>query len=130
MELAYEILGMILFVIICLIVAVNVDIPKNIKRMKEEDTAYAKKKGLTLEELYAFRDKKRDRRIRSSIRNEVLIRDKYTCVYCGSNEDLAIDHIFPFSRGGSNEPENLQVLCKNCNSSKSNSIPKEFLNNT
>lgn len=29
-----------------------------------------------------------------------------------------IDHIFPRSRGGQNNPENLQVLCVSCNASK------------
>ena len=126
MEIVYEIIGMLAFVIICLIVAINVDIPRNLKKIEEEDKIYAQKKGMTLEELYAYRDKRRARRIRSGVRNEVLIRDNYTCVYCGSKEDLAIDHIFPFSRGGSNESDNLQVLCRDCNSSKSNSIPKEY----
>ena len=30
----------------------------------------------------------------------------------------SIDHIFPISRGGQNNDENLRLLCKNCNSQK------------
>ena len=31
---------------------------------------------------------------------------------------LTIDHIRPRSRGGTDDPSNLQVLCRKCNSSK------------
>ena len=37
---------------------------------------------------------------------------------CGSTEDLQIDHIIPVIDHGTNDADNLQVLCKLCNSSK------------
>ncbi len=39
---------------------------------------------------------------------------------CGATDDLCIDHkVIPWSHGGSSsDPENLQVLCRSCNSSK------------
>lgn len=52
----------------------------------------------------------------------VYRRDGGRCVYCGSTKDLQIDHIIPFSRGGSSELENLQLLCRKCNIEKSNKI--------
>lgn len=52
----------------------------------------------------------------------VYRRDGGRCVYCGSTEDLQIDHIIPFSRGGSSELANLQLLCRKCNIEKSNKI--------
>lgn len=42
------------------------------------------------------------------------------CVFCGSLERIEIDHIVPISKGGTNDIENLQPLCRRCNSSKGN----------
>lgn len=55
----------------------------------------------------------------TSLRRQILDRDG-ACVHCGSTENLHIDHIEPFSRGGLTVLENLQVLCRTCNSRKSN----------
>ena len=40
------------------------------------------------------------------------------CLRCGSDEPLTVDHVTPLSRGGSNTAENLQALCRRCNSIK------------
>ena len=53
--------------------------------------------------------------IRSNITPIILERDGYRCVACGATEDLTIDHIVPLAAGGSNDPANLQVLCRLCN---------------
>jgi hypothetical protein len=55
----------------------------------------------------------------------VLARDNWTCCSCGrsSKEEgitLEVDHITPRSKGGTNEINNLQTLCKKCNIGKSN----------
>lgn len=52
------------------------------------------------------------------IRRSVFGRDGYKCVRCGSTEDLALDHIYPWSLGGPDSGGNLQVLCRSCNSAK------------
>ena len=49
-------------------------------------------------------------------------RDGGKCVYCGSNENLHLDHIIPFSKGGDTSVANLQLLCQKCNLEKSNKI--------
>lgn len=41
------------------------------------------------------------------------------CLKCGDDKStLTVDHIIPFSKGGTNYIENIQPLCKNCNSQK------------
>ncbi len=54
-------------------------------------------------------------------RREVLLRDGYQCQSCGAlvqGKRAHVDHIVPKSKGGSDEPSNLQVLCVSCHSTK------------
>jgi len=51
-------------------------------------------------------------------RMSIFERDNFTCLHCGTNEKLTIDHIVPWVKGGGNEMENLQTLCQSCNSRK------------
>ena len=43
---------------------------------------------------------------------------EYRCACCGEKKPLTVDHVIPLSRGGSNAIENIQPLCRTCNSSK------------
>lgn len=56
--------------------------------------------------------------IPASIRRFVFERDGYACLKCGATEDLTLDHVHPWSLGGPDTAENLQTLCRSCNSSK------------
>ena len=49
---------------------------------------------------------------------KVKLQTGQICNYCGSNEKLALDHIFPQKYGGKDDAENLIFACKTCNSSK------------
>jgi 5-methylcytosine-specific restriction endonuclease McrA len=42
-------------------------------------------------------------------------------------EAFHIDHIIPLARGGTSDPENLQLLCPRCNCSKGAKDPQEWL---
>ena len=53
-------------------------------------------------------------------RRNVLKRDRNTCVYCGSRQDLTLDHIIPLSKGGENSWENVVTACRRCNGRKGN----------
>ena len=60
--------------------------------------------------------------ISEEVRNMIFERDNYKCKICSSKENLVIDHITPFSKGGVTEINNLQTLCKKCNKEKGNKI--------
>lgn len=72
------------------------------------------------------------RNISVQLRTQILERNGYTCQLCGASAHddddlnpgkkvrLFIDHIVPISQGGDNTPENLRVLCGNCNHGRSN----------
>tara|TARA_Y100000310_G_scaffold286856_1_gene311364 strand:- start:411 stop:785 length:375 start_codon:yes stop_codon:yes gene_type:complete len=58
--------------------------------------------------------------VRNQIMKRLIRRDGAACKACGSKNDLTIDHIDPTSFGGAIlDPENMQLLCKWCNSEKS-----------
>jgi 5-methylcytosine-specific restriction endonuclease McrA len=67
---------------------------------------------------------KEKRNIPLKLRLDVLKRDKFRCVFCGSSPAietgvvLHIDHKLAFSKGGKTTIENLQCLCGDCNLGK------------
>ncbi len=70
-------------------------------------------------------------------RRGVLVRDYFTCVYCGvtvgdvqkgkviTKSDLTIDHIVPKSRGGRDTWTNTACACANCNHKKGDMMTHE-----
>lgn len=56
----------------------------------------------------------------------VYERDQNKCQKCGSVVDLTIDHIIPRLQGGSNELDNLQLLCRQCNAIKASTPQLTF----
>jgi hypothetical protein len=55
----------------------------------------------------------------------VYERDGRACRYCGSTQDLTIDHVVPRCQGGGDEADNLVVACRSCNSRKGGRTPDE-----
>ena len=50
-----------------------------------------------------------------------------SCFYCGRRTGpYHMDHIFPKSRGGTNDKSNMAVVCAPCNHSKLNRTPEEW----
>lgn len=49
---------------------------------------------------------------------QVFERDNFTCQECGTRLRLTVDHIHPELLGGEATLDNLQTLCKSCNSRK------------
>lgn len=48
------------------------------------------------------------------------------CVDCGVVERLTVDHVIPLTFGGTSDIENIQPLCKSCNSRKGNRIMVDY----
>lgn len=64
------------------------------------------------------------------LRSSILRRDQETCGQCGwdlgyetsTREAIEVDHCVPWSAGGSDDSDNLRVLCHGCNQRRSNFI--------
>jgi HNH endonuclease len=63
----------------------------------------------------------RDRREDQTLRERILSRDEFRCVYCAEvfpPEMLTLDHVQPKLRGGDRSPGNLVCACQTCNAEK------------
>ena len=58
-------------------------------------------------------------------RNLIYKRDNYQCQYCGSKQNLTIDHVKPKSKGGNDTWTNLVTACSSCNVKKGSKTLKE-----
>ncbi|EXA64332.1 HNH endonuclease [Acinetobacter baumannii] len=58
------------------------------------------------------------KKIGQGTRMKVYERDGFKCVTCGTQQNLTLDHIKPEILGGESTIENLQTMCKACNSRK------------
>lgn len=62
--------------------------------------------------------------IRAEKRFAIYMRDDFRCAYCGADlrkaapGQMALDHLIPRCKGGSNEASNLVTACKPCNSAR------------
>lgn len=59
-------------------------------------------------------------------RKNLLIRDNYSCQYCGRRmQPLTVDHVIPKQFGGKDTWENLVIACLPCNNQKANRTPEQ-----
>jgi 5-methylcytosine-specific restriction endonuclease McrA len=56
-------------------------------------------------------------------RFNVFLRDRFTCQYCGEDEELTFDHVIPRSKGGLTTWENVVAACSPCNLKKADHLP-------
>jgi len=59
-------------------------------------------------------------------RKNVFIRDRHRCQYCGSTENLSVDHVLPRARGGKTNFENCVTCCVKCNVIKGDRFIEEI----
>ena len=63
-------------------------------------------------------------------RNDIYAKSEGKCALCGKFirfDEFTIDHILPISRNGSNDLDNLQCTCKQCNGIKQNLTEPELM---
>jgi 5-methylcytosine-specific restriction endonuclease McrA len=62
------------------------------------------------------------------VREYLLEKWSRRCAYCGAADvPLAVEHVFPKSRGGTSRISNLCLACEKCNQAKGNRPIEEFL---
>lgn len=87
-----------------------------------KDDIYAIEKENEVYELYKQTKQYQRNRMNDSIRYDVMKRDGFRCVLCGSTQNdgvkLHVDHIIPIAKGGKTEMDNLRTLCERCNMGK------------
>lgn len=77
---------------------------------REWDPTYVGKKRIL--------GKGQGRYVQVGVKAQVWQRDQGKCTVCGSNYALELDHMQPFAMGGKTLPQNLRLLCRNCNQRK------------
>ena len=59
-------------------------------------------------------------------KKNVMIRDEYTCAYCGhQGKGLSMDHVIPKAKGGKTDFDNCVACCVVCNNKKGSHKPSE-----
>lgn len=55
----------------------------------------------------------------------VMERDRETCRYCGTTDNITVDHVVPRCQGGTDHEANLVACCRSCNSRKGGRTPEQ-----
>lgn len=58
-------------------------------------------------------------------RFNLFLRDRFSCQYCGSGQDLTFDHVVPRRLGGITSWENVSTACSPCNLKKGGRTPAQ-----
>lgn len=76
--------------------------------------------GYKIASRYGLAYEVRERRdsIGSALRRQIAERDGHACRYCGGTDRLSLDHVHPWSRGGTDTEDNLVLACWGCNNRK------------
>ncbi len=59
-------------------------------------------------------------------RRKIRERWDYKCAYCGSEENITIDHVLARSKGGLDTTKNMVCCCHSCNQDKAQSSWEEW----
>jgi len=76
-----------------------------------------------MQDLLCFRSGDAKRMFKEGIK----ARDGYRCVYCGSTDNLTIDHVRPKCKGGQHIASNCVTACRSCNQAKGSMHVSNFM---
>jgi len=62
----------------------------------------------------------------TKLRSFIFSKHNNSCIYCGSNIQLEVEHLISKSKGGTNSSRNLTLSCRKCNELKDNLSLKQF----
>jgi 5-methylcytosine-specific restriction endonuclease McrA len=79
---------------------------------------------ITLPSVVSLKSYVRPARHPAFTRFNVFLRDRFSCQYCGSRDDLTFDHLLPRSLGGHTTWENVVTACSECNLRKGGQPPR------
>ncbi len=81
--------------------------------------------SMALPSVVSLKSYVRSERTPAFTRFNVFLRDRFTCQYCGSGQDLTFDHVVPRARGGQTTWENILTACAPCNLRKGDRSMRE-----
>jgi len=104
----------------------------NKEKEKENSKRYSAENPLSKRISEAKRRAQKNKSIENYDNDDVellYIIQRGKCVYCQKDltDNFEVDHMRPLSRGGSNGPDNIQLLCQKCNRSKWTDTHEEYL---
>lgn len=95
----------------------------SIEFARKKMSQWIKKKKCIKSPLEVFTDvelvskKSLNRSYKGDAKQSVLNRDGNKCLLCGEEDELTMQHVQPFSKGGETSSRNLVTLCNKCNQS-------------
>ncbi len=89
-----------------------------------ERTVRSPSAEIRLPSVVSLREYVRPARHPAFTRFNVFLRDRFSCQYCGSSDDLTFDHLIPRALGGQTTWENVVAACSPCNLRKGGHHPR------
>lgn len=97
------------------------------------DRQYVSDSATSTERVKRYREKRKSsglaqqHYLNPAKKDEVLSKTDGLCAYCGTDENITIDHKVPVGRGGDDDMDNLIAACRPCNAEKRNMTHDEYL---